>query len=136
LNVNNPVEVFVLQFVFLPRINLALHEFRSASNSRPVRTEHNWSPLRLWINGMLNRHSRDASLNEPFLDDLVYYGSDPEGPSPLEEHGTVEVDDVLNPLSQPSYEVFQQLVDPLAESDSFGIDIYLQARDTCQNLLV
>ena len=49
---SNDIEMFVLHFIFVPRINFALSEF-----SRPVRTEHNWSPNRLWVNGMINRHN-------------------------------------------------------------------------------
>ena len=35
------IEMFVLHFIFVLRINLAVSEFCSASNLRPVRNEHN-----------------------------------------------------------------------------------------------
>ncbi|KAK3741190.1 hypothetical protein QZH41_012634 [Actinostola sp. cb2023] len=44
LNINDPIHLFVLHYVFTPRINYALTEFKLASNLRPVRTEHNWTP--------------------------------------------------------------------------------------------
>ena len=40
LGINNPIHLFVLHYVFTPRINYALTEFKLASNLRPVRTEH------------------------------------------------------------------------------------------------
>ena len=70
LHTSNDIEMFVLHFIFAPRINLALSEFCSASNLRPVRTEHNWSPNRLWVNGMINCHYVDPALNEPTPSDL------------------------------------------------------------------
>ena len=97
LHTNNVTEMFLLHYVFLPRINFALDEFCSASNLRPVRTEHNWSPNRMWANGMINRHYTDPTSNEPTLSNMEYYGNDPEGPTPLEEHGSVVVDDIFNP---------------------------------------
>lgn len=42
LNISNPPEIFLLHYIFLPWINVALEEFTRASNLRPVRTERNW----------------------------------------------------------------------------------------------
>ena len=122
LNVNNPTEMFLLHFIFLPRINLALDEFTKASNLRPVRTERNWSPERLWVNGMLNQQK--LMQNEAITQDMIeWYVTDPEGPSPLEEHGSVEVEDIENPLPGELFEEFRQLINPLAESGSFGLTL-------------
>ena len=49
LNINDPIDLFVLHYVFTPRINYALTEFKFGSNLRPVRAEHNWIPVRMWI---------------------------------------------------------------------------------------
>lgn len=135
LHTDNVAEMFLLHYIFLPRINFALDEFCSASNLRPVRTEHNWSPNRIWANGMINRHYADPISNEPGLSSMEYYGNDPEGPTPLEEHGSVVVNDILNPLDEDVFEEFvQQLLNPLAESDSFGIDIYIRALESLSEI--
>ena len=68
--------------------------------------------------------------NEAITQDMIeWYGTDPEGPSPLEEQGSVEVEDIENPFSEELFEEFRQLIYQLiylvAESGSFGIDIYL-----------
>ncbi|XP_068741116.1 uncharacterized protein [Montipora capricornis] len=134
LHTSNDIEMFVLHFIFAPRINLALSEFCSASNSRPVRTEHNWSPKRLWVNGMINRHYMDPALNEPTPSDLEYYSNDPEGPASLEEHGSVEVNDIVSPLDEDEFAEFAQFVNPQTESESFGIDIFIRALEVIREI--
>ena len=47
LDLNDEVHMFILHYVFLPRINFALQEFAGAFNLRPMRTEHNWSPNKI-----------------------------------------------------------------------------------------
>ena len=44
LDLDNEMHMFLLHFVFLPRLNFALQEFAKAFNLHPMRTEHNWSP--------------------------------------------------------------------------------------------
>ena len=55
---------------------------------------------------MLNQH---ITLDEPSPNDIGYYGTDPEGPTPLEEHELVEVNDVENPFTEGQFEEFQRL---------------------------
>ena len=64
LNINNPIHRFVLHYIFTPRINLALSEFKLASNLKPVRTEHNWTPVRMWTNGMAAHNGADITMVE------------------------------------------------------------------------
>ena len=59
LDRDNDLHKFILYFVFLPRINVAIDSFVNAWNRHPMRTEHNWSPEQMWVNGMVdstNRH--------------------------------------------------------------------------------
>ena len=130
LNVEDPLEKYALQFVFKPRINYPLVEFVGAFNEHPMRTEHNWSPNQMWVNGMANRPTLE---DDP--DDLQYYGIDPQGPTPIEELSTVEVDDVTNPLTGLRNELLQETIDPLSESHDFGIDVYLQTRALILDML-
>ncbi|CAB4020493.1 Hypothetical predicted protein [Paramuricea clavata] len=44
LFLDNPTHVFTLHYVFLPRINQALHEYQRAFNEHGIRTANNWSP--------------------------------------------------------------------------------------------
>ena len=55
LDVTNPLHLFVLHHVYLPRINAAIDSSVEAWNKHPIRTERNWSPEQIWSNGMTDR---------------------------------------------------------------------------------
>mgnify|MGYP000073146047 CR=1 FL=1 len=59
LNMDNPIQKSALQFVFLPRINRIITSFKTAWNYHPLRSEHNWSPQRIWSNGMVDIRNRN-----------------------------------------------------------------------------
>ena len=44
MDVEHPIHMFTLQYVYLRRINSALSEWMVSFNDYPVQTEHNWSP--------------------------------------------------------------------------------------------
>ena len=47
LDVNNPLQLFTLQYLFLPRINQSLALFADMWNNHKMRTEHSRTPLQL-----------------------------------------------------------------------------------------
>lgn len=53
LDVDNEIHLQALHFVYLPRLQNALDHFVSAVQNRPLRTEHNKSPMQLWISGQI-----------------------------------------------------------------------------------
>ena len=55
LNVDDPTDIFILHFVFIPLINYHLHCFAEGWSNHTMRTEHNRTPLQLWISGMMAR---------------------------------------------------------------------------------
>ena len=129
LYINNPLHKYILHFVFKPRINKTLNSFQSAWNCHPVRTEHSWSPERMWQNGMLHLRNQNLTAVQSLLhenlslsdDDMVWYGFDPDAPvvQELDELSQVLVDDIdINPIPRVDN------IDPLRQSDSMGIDIY------------
>ena len=131
---DNRVHMYVLHYVFLPRINKAIESFGLAWNHHPMRTERNWSPLKMWANGMLDIRNHgctgvsDVAGSDQNVDDLQWFGYDPNAPSPSDDGlSTVEVDDVNVNLPDTTIDQLIHNIDPLAYSDSFGIDIYLQA---------
>ena len=132
LDINDPIHLIVLHYVFTPRINYALTEFKLASNLRPVRTEHNWTPMRMWTNGVAAHNEADISMvemDEEVLPNIDLYGIDAEGPFPLEDHGTVEGNDIPSPFSPYVFQELRSAFNPLKESQTFGIDIYADAID-------
>lgn len=59
-----------------------------------------------------------------------YYGVDWNGPAPnnsTDDHVTVEVPIIRNPLHPVDYASLTNSIDPLRESDEYGVDIYLEA---------
>ena len=97
LDLDNEMHMYVLHYVFLPRLNFALQEFAGAFNLRPMRTEHNWSPNKIWSNGMINpNNSMQTALRDPVVDDVdpdnvELFGIDHDGPIPPEESTDVTV---------------------------------------------
>ena len=53
LDPSNDTDLFCLQYVFLPRINRALEEFRLGWNFHSLRTEGNLSPYQMWISSVV-----------------------------------------------------------------------------------
>ena len=97
LDISNPLHMFILHYVYLPRINAAIESFVDAWNRHPIRTERNWSPEQIWSNGMIDRTDERLSAVADVRGeaDLQWYGTDPDGPIPPHDgQHTVEVNDV------------------------------------------
>ncbi|XP_066936550.1 uncharacterized protein [Clytia hemisphaerica] len=137
LDRNNEVHLFILHYVFLPRINHSLISFTMSWNMHPVRTEHNWSPMRMWDNGMIDLRNRDLNTVQSLaydedderiaLDDLEWYGYDANVNDVNQPQlSQVEVDDIDEPQDGLLARLIDN-IDPLQQSDSMGIDIFIQA---------
>ena len=59
LDPKNDIHLFVLHFVFVPRINKNLKLFWEGHNRGPISSEHNSSPEQLWVCGMLSNANSD-----------------------------------------------------------------------------
>lgn len=97
LNTEDPFHLFTLPVGVIPRINKALSYFMETFNHHNVRSERNWSPYQMWINGMMqddNPLSQEQVVDEP--SDMELYGCDPQGPSPTgsDNHVVVEAVDL------------------------------------------
>lgn len=128
LNADDPVHLFTLHMVFIPRINKALSDFMEAFNHHKVRTERNWSPYQMWINGMMHD---DNPLSQGQLDeqpsDMELYGYDPQGPSPTESDNHVVVEAVDLGVNDVLESFVFERVDVQKQSSEMGIDIYIEA---------
>lgn len=137
LNPDNDLHLFILHYIFLPRINHAIESFVDSWNAHPIRTEKNWSPTLLWTNGMVD--SRNSNIRhiaemqnlseETNIDDLQWYGMDWGAPTPADDGlSIVEVNTIESPLDDDLDRMIRQ-VEPLSESSCYGIDLYLQVLD-------
>ena len=128
LNPADPMHLFALHLVFLPQINLAMDEYREAFNHHPVRTENNWSPYQMWMNGMMHEKNPLANMQlDEDPDDLEYYGYDSQGPSPLEDNGEVVVPEIRLDHSEEIKSFVLQNLNPLSPLNSMAVDIYMNA---------
>ena len=50
----NKVDIYALQFVFVPRIQKSLNEFKEGWNHHQLSTEQNKSPYQIWLLGMMD----------------------------------------------------------------------------------
>ena len=128
LDTDNPIHLFTLHLIFIPRINKALDEFREAFNHHKVRTERNRSPNQMWLDGMFHPDNPLAHADldeEPY--DLEMYGHDPHGPSSAASDSNVVVQPVHLPHDDLLTSFVLETIDPLQQSDEMGVDIYTEA---------
>ena len=112
------VDLFALHYIYLPRINASLTEFRSQWNNHGIRTENHQPPLVLWQS---NIHCLPDDPGGP----IESYGVDHEGPLPeISSNNNVIVPECLQ-LNEEQYRELQQRVNPLAEDGNNGIELFL-----------
>jgi len=68
---------------------------------------------------------------------LETFGVDWDGPSPYDDDDdyTIEIPVIEDPISNSDYNILQQTIDPLANSDSFGIDLFISTMQFVRNIL-
>ncbi len=130
LDVNSDTDLFIIQYVFLPRINSQLNQFTNAWNMHPLRTERGLTPMQLWNRGLL---SAAPHWQEQICCGLAThdYGVETDGVdstcNSYEERSVIVPDVELN-LNDQEAEYLQSNFDPLQRSDCNGVDIYEAVR--------
>ena len=118
---------------FCPRINHQLSLFVEAWNHHPLRTEENWTPQQIWVNGMISQNNAEnTAVRDLFVEDrqvAELYGEDPQGPPPNEfDLGSVEIPDTRLLINELELEAISH-IQPLSESNDYGVDLYLETRE-------
>ncbi|XP_019849774.1 PREDICTED: uncharacterized protein LOC109580730 isoform X2 [Amphimedon queenslandica] len=121
LDINNEIHIYSLHYVFLPRINLALSEFKEAWNHHPLSSMSNLSPMQLWIAGI----SRSQAQDNVHQDNVPHYGIDWSGPIPNDNEEHVDIPEIDSLLNSHILSVLQNTVSPMQYSSNFGIDLFL-----------
>ena len=103
LDPDDEYDLFVLHSVFLCIIDHHLQMFRKAWNQHPMRTERNWSPHKIWLNGMIDPERQHLTAVRDVVDDIPQqvieeFGIDDEGPYPDEQLHTMSVPEIPCPL--------------------------------------
>ena len=140
LDLSNDTDLFCLHYVFLPRLNRALEEFRLGWNHHGVSTEGNRSPYQTWIAGVLSDdYGGYTAVQDIRSPDLTVYGvesgslamSAPDN----DENNTVTLLEPNCPLNEEQLQILTGEIDPLSNSSNFGVDIYLRAIDCVARIL-
>ena len=115
LDPTNEVDIFCLHFVFLPRVNKALADFKGSWNSHPLSTEGNKSPLQLFVEGLSASGQYTESPQQSNLDLSV--------PGPTPEEAEVEAVQVPSNKFVPCSQLLtdlQTVVNPISHCTDFG----------------
>ena len=115
----NDIHLFALHYVYLPRINHSLQVFTQGWNCHGIRTMNERNPMETFL--MDKMHSQEEEeLSHPDI-----YGIDLEGPIPeLQNEDSVVIPETNVTITQEETELLQYLVNPLTESDNYGIELY------------
>lgn len=123
LDISDNGHLFCLHYIFLPRINAHMQKFVKGFDDHPLSSEKNRTPNQLWIRGSL------LYDNTITVRDFRSYGIDMESRLVITENDceTLEIPDLEVNLDQNAWDEFTASVDPIRDSDSYGIDIYMDA---------
>src|SRR6266498_5839558 len=134
LDINNNVYLFCLHYVFLPRINQSLKEWKNTWNNHKISTEGNLSPIQLYTQGMI-QHGYQGIEDDNI--DPNEYGIDYEGPVPGDDDNTtISVDEPRNILSQNQMTLLRSHVNPLeVDQEGYGINIYNKTVQVISDIL-
>ena len=159
LQVDNEVHIFCLHYIFQWRIDNALQKFMDAWNNHPLSTERNLSPNQLWVSGLaagsctLERNDILEVQSCMLICGYIYthyyitvtylqvnsqsYGIDWDGPLPQEEDDADQLDvpDCNCPLSEEQYRMLQDTVPCFADSQNYGIDLYIATVSLVVNMI-
>ena len=130
LNINNPTHIFTLQYMFMPRIQEDLNDFKAYWNNHPLRTENNKTPNQLIL---LN----NAKINYDDPIDLINYGVEEDDNYIEENNAQVMCDAIICPLNVDNIFLLRQTIPPLSmavRDAELSIRFY-QALQMVMNLL-
>lgn len=131
LNPDDQCDLFILHCVFLPVINYHLEMFRRAWNQHPLRTERNWSPRKIWMNGMIDPERRHLTAVRDVVDGVTSvpieeFGIDDDGPFPEEQIHSVDVPEIVCPLPDS---ILEYLLHPQDDNSiDGGVSEYMSKR--------
>ena len=128
LDLGNPFHLYSLQYVFIPKINQSLEEWKHAWNHHPISGCGNWSPLQIREKGFLSLFGTDSSVVREAFEPVPPSGMDAYGIDYSEIEGettqVLEAPRVRMPLANEIAEDILSAVNPLENDEYFGINCY------------
>ena len=117
--------IYLLCHTFTYQESRALNVFREGWNHHRIRTAHNRSPHQLFVSGMLQLHSSGNTALDFFSAVDNTYGIYFSDPLSLPEENAVVVPQSQLVIPNATLQILKQ-IDPLANSDNYGIELYEQ----------
>ena len=134
LDSTNEMHLYVLHFVFMPRIVRSLKEFHSQWNFHGIRTAQSSSPMALWRSGILSSCSCNLSPEDLYLYGIDY--DDVLNQSDDDTDGAIVVPENTFMLSREQKEMLESNVDPLNDDGDSGIENYINACSLIEELFL
>ena len=132
LEIDNVWHIFTLQYMFMPRIQEQLNDFKSNWNNHPLESEHNCTPLQL----ILIRNN-EIDYSAPL--DLEHFGVEGEIDNDYNEDDIQAVcEPMICPLSPDNFTILKDEISPLTKDIpqhnltdrfQFALTIVLDMRD-------
>ncbi len=128
LDLSNSHHIFALHYVYKPRINRTLDEFREGWNQHGIRTAQGKTPHQLFVERSLElRYSGTTDID--FFENVDnLYGIEETTFSIREDYDDgdagIEIPECSFGLENEDLMCLQLAVNPLQESDNFGIELY------------
>ena len=125
LDSNSELNLFALQFIYLPRINASLEQFVEQWNYHGIRTAGYQSPMALWHAGIMH------SMDDEVLCVPESYGIDFESRvSQMGDDYNVVVPEYQVQLTEEEVAALRiHVPDPLEDDGNSGIDLYIKVCD-------
>lgn len=133
----NDLHLFALHYIFIPRIQKSLDEFKAQWNSHPVSTAENSSPEQLFISGMFtNNHAllTDEDQEQNYEDLGTGLDTDSGTPLPIDDSDyDVSVPPIDVDLPEGANNVLHQALESVHDDDH-GRDIYRRCIELLNNI--
>lgn len=124
LDALNDIHLYALHYVYLPRINESLKRFQQGWNHHGIRTARHRSPEQLFVPGSLRLYLVAVDFFHHVNED---YGVSNNDPVPSEEPHQVLIPENRFSIESNEFSDLVEEVNPLSDSDNYGIELYLQA---------
>ncbi|CAL8270224.1 unnamed protein product [Arctogadus glacialis] len=129
LDLSSNLILFCCHYVFIPRLQARLDEFRDGWDNHPLSTEGNRTPNQLWFLGQY--HSSEDQVDEDLHIPHIDWEDSGLIPDP---NCSVHVPESDYPLRPEELAGLHAAVEPLAPSTCMGVDIYMAAVQYMQSL--
>lgn len=124
------LHLFCLHYIYLPRIQRAVREFRNQWNNHTLPIEQNMTPLQLWYRGVISHVGQNiTAVDSVFYADKALgteEGSDGNtAPMPEMELNNVEIHENSFSVNNTIISEIQETIDPLKDDGNHGTSLFL-----------